>query len=114
MTLQTVLRISGLPDGALDAAAVFHCEHLPAVRALLEGEAAALVLVFSEASHEHTGWRRSAIQALAREAAPRRVNGIAGKEQAAIAATIAWLADAPGITGQLLPVDGTGTSISGI
>ncbi len=46
------------------------------------------------------------MQDLAREAAPKRVNGIAGDDNEAIAAALAWLASAPGVTGQLLAVDG--------
>jgi hypothetical protein len=48
----------------------------------------------------------AAVQELAREAAPKRVNGIAGDDPRAIAETLVYLAAAPGITGQLLAVDG--------
>jgi len=63
-----------------------------------------LVLVFPPAPYDHRGWRLAAIQDLARAAAPARVNGVVGDDEQAIAATLAWLADAPGITGQLLSV----------
>ena len=41
--MQAVLRISGLPVAALDAAAAFHGDHLPRARAELAGEAAEIV-----------------------------------------------------------------------
>ena len=42
------------------------------------------------------------VQDLARDAAPARVNGVVGSDEDAIAATLAWLEQAPGVTGQLL------------
>jgi hypothetical protein len=140
---QAVLRIEGLPEGALDAAVDFHAVWLPKARALLdpprdgEGEHAQhggggsphappreqesplrqpsglpparlgeedLVLVFPPADYTHHGWRVAAVQDLARAAAPTRVNAIAGEDERAIADTLAWLTQAPGITGQLLAV----------
>ena len=112
--MQAVLRISGLPVAALDASAVFHGEHLPRARAELAGEAEALALVFPLASYDHAGWRKAAVADLAREATPKRVNGVTGDDAAAIEATLAWLSNAPGITGQLLPVVGTGAGNSRI
>ena len=99
-----VLAVEGLPEGALDAAAAFHAEWLPRARALLDGLAAEghLVLVFPAASYDHRGWRLAAEQDLARAAAPKRVNGIVGDEETALDETVAWLATAPGVTGQLL------------
>jgi hypothetical protein len=111
--MQAVLRISGLPTAALDAAASFHGEHLPRARAQLAGEADALALVFPQAPYDHAGWRKAAVADLAREAAPKRVNGVAGDSGPAIDATLAWLAQAPGITGQLLAVDGAVVGNSG-
>ncbi|MBO9497934.1 MAG: hypothetical protein J7496_02705 [Novosphingobium sp.] len=109
---QAVLRIAGLPVSALDAAAAFHRDHLPRVRAEL-ARTDALALVFPEAPYDHAGWRRAAVADLAREAAPRRVNGVTGEDESAITATLAWLAQAPGITGQLLPVQASSAGISG-
>jgi hypothetical protein len=100
-----VLRIVGLPGGALDAAAQFHESELPRVRAAL-GDAEALALVFASAPYDHRGWRLAAVQDLAREAAPKRVNAVAGDDEQAVAEAIAWLEQAPGITGQLLEVHG--------
>ena len=112
--MQAVLRISGLPATALDAAAAFHGEHLPRARAELAGEAEALVLVFPVAPYDHSAWRKAAVADLAREATPKRVNGVTGEDAAAIDATLAWLAQAPGITGQLLPVEASAAGNSGI
>ena len=100
---QAVLRIEDLPEGALDAAARFHGEWLRTARDQL-GAAEALALIFPLATHEHRGWRLAVVQALAREAAPKRVNGVVGDDLPATARTTGWLAEAPGITGQLLEV----------
>ena len=110
---QTVIAMFDLPDAPLDAAASFYAENVSMARELLSGEAAlpglaeeldALAFVFPSAGKEHQGWRLAAIQALAREAAPKRVNGVVGDDRDAIDETTAWLAAAPGITGQLLSV----------
>jgi hypothetical protein len=63
-----------------------------------------LVLVFPSAQKDHRAWRLAAVQGLAREAAPYRVNGIVGDAEEVIAEAVEWLAGAPGITGQLLEV----------
>ena len=97
---QQVLRIEGLPEDALRAAAAFHAEWLPRARAMAERDD--LALVFPSAPYDHRGWRLAAVQDLARAAAPVRVNGVAGDDDAAIGQAAAWLARAPGITGQLL------------
>lgn len=114
-----VLHMFDLPDAPLDAAAHFFSEHLPLARDLLkEGankrlpgpglpeEIDAIAFVFPSAGKEHHGWRLAVIQELAREAAPKRVNCIAGDDLDAIDEAIKWLASAPGITGQLFAVDG--------
>jgi len=101
---QAVLRVEGLPDGALDAAAAFHAEWLSRAREAL-AESDALALVFPGAAYDHRGWRLAAVQDLAREAAPKRVNGVVGDEERAVGTTLDWLAQAPGITGQLLAAE---------
>jgi hypothetical protein len=102
-----LLRVGALPDEALAAAAQFHGEVLPRVaEELAEGQD--LTLVFAPADHTHRGWRLAAVQQLARLHAPIRINAVAGDDDAAIDAAIRYLAKAPGITGQLLPLDGTG------
>jgi len=102
---QAVLRVEGLPEAPLDAAAVFHSDWLPRARAAL-AEGQNLALVFPMAGHEHRGWRLAAVQELAREAAPLRVNGVVGAEEAGLAEMLSWLEQAEAITGQLLTVDG--------
>jgi hypothetical protein len=104
---QAVLRVEGLPHAALDAAEAFYEAWLPLARAASLTEDTAIV--FPSAPYDHRGWRLAAVQDLAREAAPRRVNGVAGDDNAAIAAALHWLASAPGVTGQLLAVDGKST-----
>ncbi len=88
--------------------------HLPAACAALAGDADALALVFPAAEYDHAGWRKAAVADLARQSAPKRVNGISGNDEAAIAATLTWLGSAAGITGQLLMVDGHGAGNSQI
>ena len=98
-----VVRVGPLPERAIEAAAAFHAQVLAnLVPPPLEE---ALVLVFAPANHDHRGWRLAAIQDLARTAAPVRVNAIAGDDEQAIAAALAWLEQAPGVTGQLLSVE---------
>jgi hypothetical protein len=102
-----LLRVGPLPQEALAAAARFHADILPRAVAAL-ADAGELVLVFPPADHTHRGWRLAAVQGLAREHAPIRVNALASDDEAAIAAAADYLASAPGITGQLLPLDGNG------
>jgi hypothetical protein len=107
--MQAVIEIEGLPHAALEAASVFHAEHLQRARAALAGKVDALALVFPAAPYDHSPWRRAVVADLARAAAPKRVNAVAGDDAEAIGATLAWLEQAGGITGQLLAVDGTET-----
>lgn len=102
------LRIDGLPPEPLDAAAAFHARWLPEAIAMIEDGADSLVLVFPAADHTHREWRLAAVQGLARRFAPLRVNAIACDEGKPIAAATRYLAAAPGVTGQYLPLDGTG------
>ena len=100
-----VIRADDLPENPLDAAAWFHAAMLPRVRAAL-ADGSDLALVFPPGDKAQHGWQLAAVQALAREAAPRRVNGIAGDDENGIAEVTQWLAGAPGVTGQLLQVAG--------
>lgn len=114
-----VVPAEDLPGDPLDAAAAFYADILPAARAGLarlapengdqgeqheapEAEAGAMLILFAPADHTHTDWRCAAIAQLAREAAPLRVNAIAGEDEEAIAEVARWLAGAPGVTGQVL------------
>lgn len=101
-------RVGNLPQQATSAAAIFHAEKLPDVLAAIAGKPDHLALLFEPADHSHRGWRLAMIQNLAREYPPVRVNGLEGDDEAAIAATLAYLAQAPGVTGQMLPIDGKG------
>jgi hypothetical protein len=108
-----VLQVAGLPEKALAAAAEFHLEILPKLSEMLslttspEG-AGLLVVIFPSADHSHRAWRLAAVQALAREFAPVRVNALASDREPAIAAALAYLETAEGVTGQLLELDDTG------
>ena len=102
---QRSLLVGALPDAPLDAAAVFHHDVLPRARAALAA-GDDLALVFGPAAPSHHTWRLAVVQELAREATPRRVNGVAGPNGAALGEALEWLATAPGVTGQLLEVDG--------
>ncbi|MEW9856058.1 Rossmann fold domain-containing protein [Novosphingobium sp. M1R2S20] len=105
-----LLRVGNLADEPLAAAAQFHSDVLPHVSSLLARSKGDLALVFAPADHTHHGWRLAAVQELARAHSPKRVNAIAGQHEEAIAAAADYLARAPGVTGQLLPVDGTGAA----
>ena len=98
-----LVRIAPLPDDAIATAAAFYAEwveRLPASKDLL--------LIFPPADHTHRAWRLAAVQSLARQLVPLRVNAVASDDEAAIAEAAAYLAAAPGLTGQYLPLDGTG------
>ncbi len=66
------------------------------------------MIVFPPADHTHSGWRLAAVQQLARDLAPLRVNAVASADEAAIAAAARYLTQAPGLTGQVLVLDDTG------
>lgn len=101
------LDVTGLPDRPSAAAAAFHSEWLPRVQdALAAGED--LLLVFPPADHTHATWRLAAVQVLAREAAPQRINAVASADSAAIDAALAYLGQTGGVTGQYLPLDSAG------
>lgn len=101
------LDVTGLPGLPSAAAAAFHGEWQ--ARVLAEQAAGeGLVLVFPAADHTHATWRLAAVQMLAREAAPQRINAVASDDPAAIAAALAYLTGADGVTGQYLPLDSAG------
>ena len=102
------LKVQPLPDLPSEAAAAFHRDFLPRAEALLAGGAPSLTLIFATADHTHRIWRLAAVQALAREHTPARVNGLAGGTAVSIAATLAYLEAAEGVTGQYLPLDDAG------
>jgi hypothetical protein len=103
-----LLRVGDLPEEALAASVEFHARVLPGVLRVLAEQPAELTLVFAPADYTHRGWRLAAVQQLARENAPVRVNALASDDELAIAAAHAYLGRAEGVTGQLLPLDGAG------
>jgi hypothetical protein len=101
--MQRLLAAEHLPEGALDAAGTFMAFHLEAARgALSEPDCTALAIILAPAAHDHADWRRTLARDLAREAAPKRVNVLAGSPGAAREAGLRFLADAPGVTGHYL------------
>lgn len=97
------MRIESLPADAPGAARSFLDDCLPRVAEELAGHDA-LAIVLPTAPYDHDDWRRAAARDLARAHAPQRVNIVAGNDETAIAATLEYLAKAPGVTGQLLRV----------
>lgn len=103
-----LLRVGALPEESLPAAQQFHAEVLPSILGALRDAAEPLTVLFEPADYTHRGWRLAAIQQLARDHAPVRVNALASDDETAIAAALVYLAAAAGITGQYLPLDGNG------
>jgi hypothetical protein len=103
-----LLRVGPLPQEALAAAAAFHQEVLPRVLERIASGPPHLLLAFDPADHAHHAWRLAAVQGLARESVPVRINGVASDNEAAIAASLRYLSEAPGVTGQYWPLDATG------
>ncbi len=107
-----LLHLGPLSQDALEAAADFHARLLPSVEMTLLGGADPLTLVFlpadREGGNDHRAWRLAVVQGLARRFAPSRINAVESDEAEAIAAASRWLEGAGGVTGQLLPLDGTG------
>jgi hypothetical protein len=97
--------VTDLPAEPLDAAAEFYARELPEIRddADINSELD-LVIVFEPAGHDHRAWRLAAIQELARELAPRRINALVGKDESSIYEAMRYLDSAPGVTGQLLAI----------
>lgn len=108
MPVNELLHIGPLPEDPLDAAADLHVRLLPAIEATMAGGADPLTLVFLPAGPDHRAWRLALVQGLARRFAPSRINAIASDDPDATAAAVRWLAEAGGVTGQLLPLYGTG------
>ena len=94
------IEVDGLPEDPLGAAGLFHQNWLdPIERALDAGQD--VMVVLGRADHTHGEWRKAVVAMLARKHAPRRVNLVAGDGHA-IEAIEAYLAKAPGVTGQYL------------
>ena len=94
-----------LPAAPLAASGAFHRDHLASVEAIMtSGED--VMIALPPADHTHREWRALAT-GLARAHAPARANVVAG-EGDVLDAFEAYLAEAPGITGQYLEGDGQG------
>jgi hypothetical protein len=96
----------GLANSPLDAAADFYARIVPAIREAM-ARSSDLAIVFDPADHSHSAWRLAAVQEIAREAAPCRVNGLVASRSNlnGTAQALQFLHDSPGISGQLLTVD---------
>ena len=93
---------SDLPEqrNPLEAHEAFIKTDLPPVRQALEKDAVAtLTVVLPPASSEHDAWRRAVAGDLARAYAPKRFNIAAGAKGEALDQVLAYLRDAPGVTG---------------
>lgn len=102
------LRVGPLPDEALAASTAFYGEWLAQVREAIAHAPEHLTLIFPPADFTHRGWRLAAVQGLARESVPKRINALETDGDAAIHAALAYIALADGLTGHLLPLDDRG------
>ncbi|QZH75327.1 MAG: hypothetical protein JY451_01475 [Erythrobacter sp.] len=99
MANQGIIEVEGLPEHPLDAAAHFHTVFVPRVRSM--ATTGGVVVILPHADHTHSAWRLAAVQELAREAVPNRVNAVEGEEEAAVSDTLFYLQSADGVTGQV-------------
>lgn len=104
--VQAILTIDDLPGDALGASARFHAGYVARVQQDAASGAASVAIVVPPAPVDHTDWRRAAVHDLARALAPVRVNMVAGRAGASLDATLAYLGNAPGVTGHYLRLDG--------
>lgn len=101
--MQTVFVIDELPEAAIEASAFVSVQHLAAIsEALNEAGTSALAIVLPNTAHDHTDWRRTLARDLARAHAPKRANVVAATDPEAAEPLLAYLRDAPGVTGQYL------------
>jgi hypothetical protein len=99
---QSVLKIDALPADSVKAAAAFYRDHLGKIDGQQSFEADALVIWLPSAPKSHDHWRRAAARDLARSHAPKRINIVGGNNGLELKGILAYLGDAPGITGQYL------------
>lgn len=105
--MSAVLVVEGLPDEPLAAAAAFFRDHLDEAKQLLAAAPPnGLVIQLGHADHSHRDWRMALARDLARTFTPTRVNVIGVGSDDDAAAMLAYLSDAPGVTGQYLQTDG--------
>jgi len=97
--------IASLPSNPLAASQAFFRDHLPEILAGLTRSRGDLAILLPPAKTDHNDWRRGIARDLAREFAPVRVNIVGGGAQHAREEALAYLRDAPGITGQYLALN---------
>ncbi len=101
--MQAVLTIAHLPQTGIEASAQFMRKHLDAATQLMaKPNTDALAIVLPEAAADHDDWRRALARDLARAHAPCRVNVVGASGADSAAPLLAYLRDAPGVTGQYL------------
>lgn len=101
--MQEVFEIEALPAGSLAASAAFYRHYLDRAEALLAKEqTTSLAIVLPTSCPDEDDWRRTLARDLARSHAPARVNVVGTARAAAKADVLAYLRDAPGVTGQYL------------
>ena len=98
-----VIEVDELPDEPLAAAGAFHSDWAGTVRQAL-GESPCVTLILSPADESHRDWRVAIVRDLARIAAPGRVNMVSRGSEESLRTALDYLASAPGITGQYLPL----------
>ena len=103
-----VFEVQSLGEDPGTAAAQFYSQYLPLIEARLGAVREPLTILFPQADYTHAAWRLAAVQALARKAAPQRVNAAAGGGHAARLAAVDYLETADGVTGQVLQLDDAG------
>ena len=99
-----IVGAADLPASPLDAADMFYDELLPVFRKFI-AEEGDTIIAFEYADPSHDGWRLAAVQELARESVPSRVNGLVGGISDAMHKAALFIAYAPGVTGQIFTID---------
>ncbi len=97
--------VGALPEQAIAASSAFHMDWMHHVAEALSS-ADCVAVVFPTATYDHRDWRVAAIRDLARQHAPKRINGVGGGSIDAREHALHYLAGAPGVTGQYLELDG--------
>ena len=108
-----IVRVGGLPESALDAAAAFHADWADEVRHAAAQGSEYVIVVMPPAPFDHADWRRAAAHALARAHPDHCINIVAGSDSGAVGRMVAFLGRAPAITGQYLPLAETGPCETG-
>jgi len=100
---QAVQIIDDLPDSPLAAAAAYFANHHAASLDLLTDQgSSSLAIVLPLAGPDHDDWRRTLARDLARTHTPKRANVVGMSDSDTEQQMLAYLRDAPGVTGQYL------------